>query len=94
MNALEHLERALGPTTAAAIRQLVREEVARGYAETGNGAPWMTVEEVAAMLGTSKAAIHTRLANGWMSHARIREGRRVLINRQALLAELERKRRR
>jgi hypothetical protein len=74
------------------MREEVRDEVRRQLAETGNGSPWLTTEQVADMLGTTRAAIHTRLAAGWMSGARVREGKRVLVERKALLAELERKR--
>ena len=78
----------------ALVRRVVRDEVARAPAgETS--APWLTVEQTAGeLVGTRPAAIHTRLARGWLADARVREGKRVLINRAALLAELERKRRR
>jgi excisionase family DNA binding protein len=59
-----------------------------------NGAPWLTTEQAAELLGTSRNAIHQKLAGGWMAGHRIREGKRVLLERTALLAELERKKRR
>ena len=74
----------------AIVREIVREELA--LAQTDNGSPWMTTEQVAELLGTTRNAIHTRLSQGWMSHARVRDGKRVLLERKALLAELAEKR--
>ncbi len=71
----------------ALVREIVREELA--LAQTDNGSPWMTTEQAAELLGTSEAAIHTRLSQGWMRHARVRDGKRMLLERKALLAELQ-----
>jgi excisionase family DNA binding protein len=76
----------------ALVREIVREELA--LAQTDNGSPWMTTEQVAELLGTSVAAIHTRLTQGWMKHARVRDGKRVLFERKALLKDLQERRRR
>lgn len=74
------------------VLDVLREELPRLLAEHDGHGPWLTVEQAADLVGTSRAAIHTRLSQeGWMAHARIREGKRVLIERAALLAELEQK---
>jgi predicted transcriptional regulator len=75
----------------AIVRELVVEEVGRALGEQ-DGAPWMTVEAAAELLGITPAAVHSRLSGGWMRGHTVRDGKRVLIERKALLAELERKR--
>ena len=79
MNALEQLERALGPTTAEAIRALIAEEVARARAQDGTGAPWMSVEETAALLRVSPGAIHQRVSQGWLAGETAKDGRRRFL---------------
>jgi hypothetical protein len=46
------------------------------------------------MLGVSVQALHKRLSRGWMRGHTIRDGRRILVNRAALLADLDGRRRR
>ena len=75
------------------IREEVAAEVRRALAELTNGAPWMTTEEVATLLGTTPAAIRQRLHGGWLKHDRAKDGRRVLLRRAAVLAALEARRR-
>jgi excisionase family DNA binding protein len=70
----------------------VRDELQRALAPTQNGSPWMTTVDAALLLGTTAAAIRQRLHSGWMRGNTIKDGKRVLINRQALMAELEQKR--
>jgi len=71
-----------------ALRALVREEVAAALRERRDGQRWMTVKETAEYLGCSEVAIRRRISRGRIPAKK--QGRSVLIDRQALDRELER----
>jgi excisionase family DNA binding protein len=66
----------------------VGERVEEVLARRDHERRWQTPEEVAADLGISADAIRKRIARGSIRYSRI--GRRLLVDRRALDAELER----
>jgi excisionase family DNA binding protein len=75
------------------LRPLVEEEVRRVLAQAQNNAPWMSTEEAAQLLGTTPGAVRQRIHKGWLRGDTVKDGRNVLLNRKALLADLEARRR-
>jgi excisionase family DNA binding protein len=74
------------------LRPLVEEEVRRALAQAQNSAPWMSTGEAAQMLGTTPGAIRQRIHKGWLRGNTVKDGRSVLLDRKALLADLEARR--
>lgn len=73
----------------------MREEIELALARRlpANGAaPWMSTDEVAALLSTTPGAIRQRFAAGWLADDSVRDGKRRFFRREAVLAELERRR--
>ena len=74
---------------AFVVVEVRRELAARERADARD--EWITIAEAARLLGTSENAIRCRLRRGWMAGDRVKDGRRWLIRRSALLEELDRR---
>jgi excisionase family DNA binding protein len=74
----------------AIARRVVREELERQRDRGGGYGPWLTTEQAGELLGCTAVAIRHRLREGWLTGHTIKQGRRRLINRDALFASLER----
>lgn len=74
----------------AFVRSEVRQEIAaRERADARD--EWVTVAEAARLLGTSENAIRCRLKRGWMAGDVVKDGKRWLIRRSALLEKLDKR---
>jgi hypothetical protein len=77
---------------AAFVRRIVRDELDRAELERSEP-DWLTTEQAGTIVGTTPGAIRQRLANGWLRGHVVKDGRRTLIERCALLDDLSRRRR-
>lgn len=72
------------------VDQAVREALAaRERAEARH--EWLTTDEAAELLATTGNAIRCRLRRGWLAGDAVRDGKRWLVRRAAVLDELDRK---
>jgi excisionase family DNA binding protein len=78
----------LTPAALEELRSFVRDEIDAALRASRDGRRWMTVAECARYLGISETAVRRRIARGRIPTKR--QGRSVLIDRQALDRELER----
>jgi excisionase family DNA binding protein len=80
------LDAFLGPELGAAIEQFVDERVALVVAELqapAPASPWLTVPQVAALLGCSPEAVRMRIRRGRLVTRR--QGRRVYVARSSVV---------
>jgi excisionase family DNA binding protein len=83
----QRLGRIFGPDTLELLDVFVREQVEATLSERDAERRWMSPEGAADYLGVSASAIRKRIARGTIRYSRM--GRRLLVDRRALDAELE-----
>ena len=88
MSTTERLARVFGPDLLELLQSFVGQEIEDALRRRDADRRWMTPEDAAAYLGVSPGAIRKRIARGTLRYSRI--GRRLLVDRHALDAELER----
>jgi excisionase family DNA binding protein len=84
----DRLARFLGPDLLELLSAYLREEIDQALRRRESERRWLTAEEAADYLGVSAGAIRKRIARGSLRYSRM--GRRLLVDRHALDAELER----
>lgn len=91
MTGRERLEALLGPVTAGAILDAVREELTAELAATPVDLKrWMTVPETADYLGTTTRAVYARIDRRRIPPRAVkRSGRSLLVDRHVLDRTLE-----